>query len=328
MIMQGKASLDHLSRSNSLQAQVQGFILTCRTEGKSKKTVAFYNDNLQRFLWYVDQESLPTEANRVAPQHVRDFLLYVQSENTRWGGKSESARRPASQMTVRHYYNVLHNFFNWLLREEFVADNPVAHLKKPKTFTRVMQAFSPKQVQMLLDLCDNKTTLGARNRTIMLLLLDTGLRVSELAGLKLIDVDMDTGSLKVMGKGGKERLVHMGAACQKAFWRYLTLYRTGQGANLFLSEEGRLLPSTAVELMIRRLGQRARLTGVRCSAHTFRHTFAINFLRNGGNVFELQYLLGHTSLEMVKRYLGALNADDAAKAHQRCSPVDRLAIKG
>ena len=188
----------------------------------------------------------------------------------------------------------------------------------------VIATFSPQQINDMLELCTPHTFLGSRNRAIVLILLDTGLRLNELTSIKIGDVKENM--ITVWGKGTKQRRVRMGATTQKALWRYM-LYHHREIEHLWLTEEGLQMQPRGISIMVRRLGKRAGFDDVRCSPHTFRHTFAINFLRNGGDIFTLQYLLGHSSLEMVRRYLGALNAEDAANAHSRYSPVDNMKLR-
>ncbi|HUV51852.1 MAG TPA: tyrosine-type recombinase/integrase, partial [Dehalococcoidia bacterium] len=133
------------------------------------------------------------------------------------------------------------------------------------------------------------------------------------------------GNIRVMGKGSKERVVRIGKVAQKSLWRYL-MHRPDNGRELWLSEEGRPLSCTGVQCLIKRLKNRAGVNGSG-SVHRFRHTFALNFLRVDKNVFNLQYLLGHSELEMVKHYVSTLGMEDALKAHEKASPADLLGIK-
>jgi len=161
---------------------------------------------------------------------------------------------------------------------------------------------------------------------MILVLLDTGVRLSELIGMKLSDIDNDKGYIKVLGKGAKERVVRIGKTTQKALWRYL-IYRPQNGRKeLWLTEEGKSLGSSGIQSLIKRLKQRAGING-NGSIHRFRHSFSINFLRQDRNVFNLQYLLGHSDLEMVRRYTATLGMEDALKAHEMASPVDALGVR-
>ena len=182
----------------------------------------------------------------------------------------------------------------------------------------------------MLAVCDydyrhNAKFLGSRNKAIVLMLLDTGLRVTEIAKIRLEDLDTARGWIKVKGKGAKERVVRIGATTQKALWRYL-VYRSSNKPELWLTEEGKPFQSDGIQIMIRRLRQRA---GVRSkgNCHRFRHTFALNFLRADRNPFNLQYLLGHSELRMVRHYVGTLGMEDALDAHKKASPADILGLK-
>jgi len=162
------------------------------------------------------------------------------------------------------------------------------------------------------------------NKAILSVLLDCGLRVSELAALTTDDVNMNDGSIVVKhGKGGKQRIVHIGTKAQKAR-KYLAVYRKSESKSLFINKVGEPLDVVGVKILVKRLGERAKVS---VSPHKLRHTFAISFLRAGGDVFSLQYLLGHSTLQMTQRYVQSLNADDAIKAHRKFSPLDNLGVK-
>ena len=170
---------------------------------------------------------------------------------------------------------------------------------------------------------------GYRGVVIVLTLLDTGLRVNELINLKMENVWLEEGLIKVLGKGNKERLVPIGKQIRKLPWRYISQYRPEPARpkpdTLFLTQDGRPLTKNRVDSIMKHYGRMAGLTGVRCSPHTLRHTFAIYFLRNDGDIFSLQKILGHSSLEMTRRYCELANVD-IKKAHTIASPVDNLAV--
>jgi site-specific recombinase XerD len=165
---------------------------------------------------------------------------------------------------------------------------------------------------------------GVRDRAILLLLLDCGLRVSEAAGLRLGDLRPD-GTLKVRGKGSKERIVPVGGTARTAIVRYIG--QRGAGAPdeaLFLGRRGPL-DGRGMQQVMKRLKLRAGITG-RCSPHSLRHTFARSYLVNGGDMFSLQRILGHTTLDMVKRYVALAELEIVRRLHAAASPADRLLI--
>jgi len=200
-------------------------------------------------------------------------------------------------------------------------------VKIPRPPRKIIPTFSDSQIRQLLGVIDIRTAEGYRDYTIILTLLDTGIRVSELCSLRLDNLWLEDGMLKVLGKGSKERLIPIGKQVQRLLWRYINRYRpkpAGVNCNfLFLTRESRPLTKDRVEKIIVYYGSKAGLKGVRCSPHTLRHTAAVKFLRNGGDVFSLQRMLGHASLEMTRRYCELADID-VKRAHMTASPVDNL----
>ena len=313
---------------------MKGFVLTKRTEGKSRRTAEYYEENLRRFLWYADRQSWPDDIRVLTEWQIRDFLGYVGTETNRWGLKgngSETSQRSASHATLYHYWVVLSTFFNWLVREGFIGESPVARIRPSKPKPKVVIPYSGDEIGRMLRVCDydyehNARFVGSRNRAMALVLLDTGVRLAELVNMKIRDINAETGHIRVLGKGNKERVVRIGKVAQKALWRYLMCRGRENVEQLWLTEEGRPMYDTGVQSMVKRLKERAGVIG-EGGVHRFRHSFALSFLRSDGNVFNLQYLLGHSDLEMVRRYTSTLGMQDALKAHEKASPVDLLDLQ-
>jgi site-specific recombinase XerD len=320
--------------STSLSSLVQGFILTQRTDCKSPKTIEYYEGILNRFLWYSEHQDWPDDTRLVTEWYIRDFLAYVSGSVNRWGVKgngSESSRKKATYSTVHHYYCVLKAFFNWCVREDYISESPLAKVKLANPKLGVVKPYTSQEIIKLLAVCDHDFKngarfLGSRNRAVVLMLLDTGLRISELAGIKLEDIESERGWIKVKGKGAKERVVRVGATAQKALWRYMVYRHKNNHLELWLTEEGRPMKSGGLQVMIKRLKERAGVVSSG-NCHRFRHTFALNFLRQDRNPFNLQYLLGHSDLRMVKHYVSTLGMEDALKAHESASPADLMGIR-
>lgn len=327
--------VDALTAGVSLRRLVQGFMLTLQTEGKSPRTIEYYEGNLRRFVWYAELVGWPSDAAELTEWHIREFLVYVASEGQRWGRSgngSESSARRASPHTVWHYFRVLRVFFNWAVRERILKEPPLTNIRLKPPRPHVVEPYTDKQILAMLAICDRDYQhgarfLGSRNRAIVLMFLDTGLRLSELVGIRLQDIDVDRGLIKVVGKGAKGRVVRVGATAQKALWRYM-MHRPDNGRpELWLTEEGRPLQRSGVQVMLKRLKRRAGLGLVKGSVHKFRHTFSLGFLRQDRNPFNLQYLLGHSTLEMTRRYVSTLGMEDALEAHVKASPADLLILK-
>ncbi len=224
--------------------------------------------------------------------------------------------RAVAPESIAGYVRGLKAFGNWCAAEELAAASGFRALRRPKVPRRLIAPFSDPELRSLLALADE------RERALALVLFDTGLRLSELVSLRVGDVRPD-GTLHVVGKGTKERIVPLGSTARRALVRYLgTRARSTVADPLFTGRQGGL-SQRGTQQAIARLGQRAGVS-TRCSPHTFRHTFARGYLVNGGDVFSLRQILGHAMLDMVRRYVTLSEADLVAR-HRTASPADRLA---
>jgi integrase/recombinase XerC/integrase/recombinase XerD len=269
----------------------------------------------------------------LSPTVIRSFLAYLREPRPEghWGTHHHAARREVRPSTVQSYFRILRAFCNFCVEEGLLAETPLRNVKTPRVPQDQVQPFSSEQVQLLVDGA-RRSCFPDRDVLIALLLVDTGMRVSELCSLTIGDIDRGSGELVVLGKGGKRRRVYMGIAGRRALWRYLEAERRNAPTEepLLLSRTGNLqgagLTVSGVQQLLRNAGKAAGIQGVRCSPHTIRHTFAVNFLRGGGNLFELQQIMGHTDLTVLRRYV-ALAEADLAQAHRTASPVDRLKLR-
>lgn len=210
-----------------------------------------------------------------------------------------------------------------MVEEETLKQSPMSSIRVRKPPDKIIQPFKLDHIRDLLLLCDDSKFLGARNKAVILTFLDTGLRLTELVNIEIKDVDFYHEIIKVMGKGAKERVVRIGKKTQKALLRYLLMRNDGLPC-LWVTEERRPLTHWGIEIMIRNLGKRAGISGVRCSPHTFRHSAATQSLRNGAGLEQVKSLLGHSTLYMTMRYASTINSEDAVIAHRKWSPVDNL----
>lgn len=314
-----------MGKSNlALENLIQGFQLSCQAEGKSSKTVEWYTGFLMRFLCFLKSNGLPTNLDQITRDSIRAFIRYLQEE-----ARTPHKGMPLSGYTVQGYVRTLKSFFSWAVREGYVESNIMAGVPVPKAPVKIINSFTVEQIAILAAVCQREDGNGCRNLAMLLLMLDGGLRVSELVNISLEDVYLEEGYIKIRyAKGGRERLVPVGSVVQKVLWKYVHQSRPRPVSNkitqLFLSWDGMPLTRSGVQQMLRRCGRQAGITGVRCSPHTLRHTFAKNYLLNGGDIFSLQRILGHSSLASVRTYLN-LFSSDLKKQHQRFSPVDNMA---
>ena len=189
----------------------------------------------------------------------------------------------------------------------------------------VMEPLTPEEIEKIIKSINKKSPTGVRNHAVFVTLLDTGLRASEVASITLGNLNLKDGYIKVMGKGAKERVVPIGEYIRVILWSYIDNVRskptTQNCDNLFLSHASKSITVNTVKLIFSRL---AKSSGVkRLHAHLCRHTFAINYLMNGGDIFSLREILGHTTLEMVNHYVHFTSSQITAQ-HRKYSPMDRL----
>jgi site-specific recombinase XerD len=317
-----------------LSLLIDAYLLSHETEWTSRNTSMYYSGILRRFLWFSQQNGWPDNAALITEWNVREFLRYVGREVNRWtamGNGSESSSRRASPRTVHHYYRALTAFFNWALREGYLAESPMVNVKVAKPKRKVIRPYTQEQVERILAVCaqdykQRNRLLGSRNYAIVMLLFDSGLRLTELLTISLRDIDKESGWIRVTGKGAKERVVRIGSTSQTALRSYLD-HRPGSGTGaLWLTEKGSPLTARGLQSAFHRLKQRAGIEE-EGGCHRMRHTFALSFLRSDRNPFNLQYLLGHNSLEMVRHYTATLGMEDALEAHVKASPGDHLTAR-
>jgi integrase/recombinase XerC/integrase/recombinase XerD len=312
--------------SITLERLAKHFEAYNRSEGKSPRTIEWYRRVLRFFQEYLREQNHTTRLGDLNLDVAREFVLYLQTRPKLNNHPSiPSSDGYLKAISVQNYVRGLRAFFSWLYKEGYTEENLLAHLRPPKTPQKLVDVLTEEEIAQILACLDSDTASGCRDMAILITFLDSGLRLSELTGLYLSDAHIDQGYLKVMGKGSKERIVPIGGVAQKALQRYIFHFRpdpwNGDTDYLFLTMEGRPMRTNAIQLIFSRL---AKKSGVkRFHAHLCRHTFATNYLINGGDVFSLQQILGHTSLEMVRRYV-TLASSQVRVQHRKFSPMDRM----
>ena len=216
----------------------------CNTaEGKSLKTISWYSANLSRFRRFVMSRHLPDSLEKIDIQLLREYVLYLLKQNRFDAHPYTPAKtEPLSLATIHGHVRTLRAFFSWLVTEGLTQNNVAKDLKPPKMSRKVVTTLSDQEIESILNILSSTNPSEARNRTIFMVLLDTGLRIGELVNLKMGDAHIDEAFLKVMGKGKKERIVPIGSNAQRALQRYLFRHRSNPSVpgidNVFLSIHG------------------------------------------------------------------------------------------
>ena len=319
------------SSKTGLSSLVDGYCLCAQSEAKSPKTIEMVQSSVRYLEEFLYSQGLSTDIVDTGANEIRMFIVHLQQKNRFTNHPfAKPQQGKLSGHTVNCYLRSIRAFWSWLISEGIVDSNPFRKVRIPKPPRNIIPTFSKPQLQILLNAIDTSTSEGYRDMVVILILLDTGLRVSELTSLMLKDVRLAEGVFKVSGKGRKERLIPIGKASQRILWNYINRYRP-EPANppcdlVFLTKDGWPLTKNRVQKMMMKYGKKADIKGVRCSPHTLRHTGAVMFLRNGGDVFNLQRLLGHSSLEMTRHYCELADVD-VKRAHSIASPVDNLNLR-
>lgn len=282
--------------STSTVALVEDFLNAKIAAGLSPRTIVIYRQRLAYFtVWLGDQEITRT--------NLRAYLLHLQ-------------QRPGLSGTTRaSYFRDVAVFCGWLVQEKIWDANP-AYKLGPKAPKRRPANYSSSHIDRLLEVCD------ARDRAIITVLLDTGLRASELCSLNRHGIDWDTGAFTVIGKGDKERAGWLGVYAQEVLVDYLD-QRHDRDPAVFTGTKGRLTPRGMHKMLHRRAEQAGIRDGVRRLIHAFRVTFAKSYIREGGDLESLRELLGHEDISM-SAYYGQLADDELAAKKEWINPLGRM----
>lgn len=286
------------------------FLDRCRAKNLSPRTIEWYEDRTRRFSdWCFESGIL--KAQDLTTEDLEGFVLSIQAG-------------PYKPQTVRGFAQIAKTVARYGHRKGLIPNDLTSDFEMPKVPKTIIETFSDEQLEALISQPDQRRWKGLRDRAILLTLLDTMARVSELAGVSARDVDLEGRSIRVMGKGRKQRDLPLGRTSARALQRYRNAVDGLQHDDpFFISYRGKRLDRSVITGMVSEYGKAASIAGVRCSPHTLRHTGAKRFILAGGDVFTLQKLLGHTSLIMVRRYV-ELASIDVAVQHERYSPADSL----
>lgn len=293
----------------------------------SPKTRGYYQDILWKFEWFARHQGWPTDPRLITRGHLREFLTYVSTEEYRWPESPRSWYKKASPATVHHYGVAVKSLFNWAEDEEYIEKSPGARMKLSPPRYKEVEPYSEEEVQAFLQVCRDDARfryryLGIRNIAIISLLVDTGLRVSELADIELAHLDPKLRQVRVMGKGSKFRVVPINGEARKALKHYLDI-RPQNGEMLWRTSDDHDLTARGIQMVIIHLKRRAGVTSSGC-VHRFRHYFATHCLENGMDINTLRLLLGHTTLSMVLKYTRYVEVQRALDQYHHFSPLDSL----
>ncbi|GIO15380.1 hypothetical protein J19TS2_49350 [Cohnella xylanilytica] len=318
-------------RATLLDQAFQTFYASKKAEGMRDRTLEEYISNWRYFReWLAHEVPEVRYIQQVSADTIRSYVNYM-SEKRRY---SEVACRKQTCETLSPYtvalrLRALRTMFNFLHREELIAVNPISNIKQPRFDNEGKETLSAEQMEQLLGTPDTTTYAGFRDRTLMLLLADGGFRIHEALRLKADNIDLHSRCVHLpawMNKNRKPRIVPISSHVIREVMQLIDEnQRYFNSDHLFLSNYGEPLKADHFRKRLKQYAKAAGLRGADISPHRFRSFFCREFLVNGGDLFSLQRIVAHASIETTKRYV-RMNDDIIRKQHEHFSPIARMGL--
>ena len=310
----------------TLPVLIDRFVATKKVEGRTPKTCSWYRQMLSQFSDFAGPDKT---LNQVTIDDARAFVAFLQEQDSRYQDHPyrNEVEGGLSSATINAHVRSLKVLSSWLRQEGYTGTDLFGRLKRPKIPKTIIQVLSEEEIIRLCGALNKHSFVGARMITVLALLLDTGLRARELCELTTANVHLDQRRLKVMGKGQKERFVPFGVKTQKVmhFWKLIWRDPLAEVIDaFFLNTDGSPITYSALTQAVKRLGKRVNIP--RLHIHLLRHTFAVRYLTNGGDLISLRDILGHTSISVTQIYLNMTPAYLQVQ-YERYSPMDRIGVR-
>ena len=304
-----------------LENTLKEFLLECELRQYSQRTIRHERNSLQKMIYFIGETYGVTQLEKVKHIHLKGYVKYL----TDLGRK---------ETYVNGLIKSFRAFFKYCTEEEYIEVNPALKLSFQKEPEILITTFTDKEVEAMVNYYKGRRFLDIRNKLIMVILFDTGIRCSELCELKVTDVRANVINIQE-GKGKKQRFVPLTPAINKWMMKYqlarqsYTLDKIGYAEEyLFLSQKGKPLTKATIERIVGACKEPCGVREeIRCSPHTCRHYYAQKQLRNGCDMYTVSRLLGHKTVTITKRYLQSITDEDIVDLGTKTSPLMNMKVK-
>jgi integrase/recombinase XerC/integrase/recombinase XerD len=288
----------------NLREAITEFLINQRVKGCSDYTIRSQTSKLNLFAKHIGSKF---DVEQMTLEHLNGYYMFL-------------VERKLASTSIKSHVIVVRTFLNWCIAREYISQRLTDRFRIPKAKQNVIDILSESEIQKLIASFDLSSKTGFRNYIICLLMLDCGLRLNEVATLRIEHISISDNYMLIDGKGNKQRIVPFGSTLKQTLEKYI-VSRSSERGTLFYTVRESPISRTVITKAFERLKEN---TGIkRLHPHLLRHTFATLYLENGGNIYALQSILGHTSLEMVKRYLH-LSKDKIIRDFHKFSPMDNF----
>lgn len=267
----------------------------------SPKTLISYEQSFKAYKRVVENDCIPTK------DILKDFVIGLRQEELAIGA-------------CNVYIRSINSFLSWLHENGHTPEH--LKVKQIKGDRPVVKVFKPAHIQALIRFRP-QNPYDHRLHTLVCLLIDTGARIDEALSVKLSETDLDQLFLHVIGKGRKGRVLPISAEMRKRLWVYIKRHRFDTGDYLFSTREGNRIGYNNALRDIKNLCRRVGIEGVRLSPHGFRHFYSVNYISQGGDIYRLSKILGHTDVSTTSIYLRSMGVEMVQQIHQQLSPLSR-----
>lgn len=315
------------SADYSVEQLLEVYVHNLEALNRSPKTISRYIYSLMDFIDYLKINNHSMSISLITRGDIINYINHIKNSQKWFGRKNfEKNYGNLSPFTIAGRVRDLKAFWGWLSRENYCEKNIMSKYVLPKVPQYILKIPSREQLKQILSYIDKSKATGFKYYCIILLLLDTGMRISELVSIKLSDIDMLNGSIKIMGKGYREREVPFSSPVRKELNSYIksTRFQLCYENNPYLFPNGyEHVTASSVQQYMGRLSDKAGLDNIRFHPHLLRHTCATNMVANGANVYAVKDILGHRSLQTTLKYTH-LQINDLKREHNKFSPVGAL----